>query len=250
MTDEERASQTSAMFDGELPPAECELLARRLARDESLRRQWSGYALIGAAVRGEPIAARGPGGDVAARVRDALARQDGAAGTAGAADEGDATGAAAEAARRRHPRLPRWAVPLSGAGLAAGVAAAAIFWLRAEPPAAATVANVVSAVRPAPPEVVIPAPLTPAPGTVLPAPAPSAPAEGAAAPAADSYTVPPPPQGAPALAGGATLANYLVAHSEVSMPMLRRNSLSTVVVEPVEPEPPPVSAKVEGSEGQ
>ena len=59
MTEDERASQLSAMFDGELPPAECELLARRLSRDEALRRQWGSYALIGAAVRGEPIVARG-----------------------------------------------------------------------------------------------------------------------------------------------------------------------------------------------
>ncbi|MFM7707917.1 MAG: sigma-E factor negative regulatory protein, partial [Gammaproteobacteria bacterium] len=71
MTDDERSSQLSAMFDGELPPAECELLARRLARDEALRRQWGGYALIGASVRGEPLAAHGAmvaRADLAARV--------------------------------------------------------------------------------------------------------------------------------------------------------------------------------------
>ena len=33
----QRESQLSAMFDGELPGAECELLARRLTRDEALR---------------------------------------------------------------------------------------------------------------------------------------------------------------------------------------------------------------------
>ena len=130
MTDDERSSQLSAMFDGELPPAECELLARRLARDEGLRRQWSDYALIGAAVRGEPIAARGvvgPRVDVAARVRDALAGIDPAAEPGDSAVDG-ASGAAP--AERRAPRLPRWAVPLSGVGLAAGVAAAALLWLR------------------------------------------------------------------------------------------------------------------------
>ena len=41
------------MFDGELPAAECELLARRLTRDEVLRSQWSRYSLIGAALRAE-----------------------------------------------------------------------------------------------------------------------------------------------------------------------------------------------------
>ena len=49
----ERDSQLSAMFDGELTAAECELLARRLVRDEALRGQWSRYALIGAALRAE-----------------------------------------------------------------------------------------------------------------------------------------------------------------------------------------------------
>lgn len=47
----QRESQLSAMFDGELPEAECELLARRLARDENLRRSWANYALIGQYVR-------------------------------------------------------------------------------------------------------------------------------------------------------------------------------------------------------
>ena len=36
---EELDSQLSAMFDDELPAAECELLARRLSRDEQLKAQ-------------------------------------------------------------------------------------------------------------------------------------------------------------------------------------------------------------------
>ena len=57
----ERASQLSAMFDGELPPAERELVARRLSRDEALRETWGNYALIGAVMkemRGQADAAR------------------------------------------------------------------------------------------------------------------------------------------------------------------------------------------------
>ena len=50
---EERDTQLSAMFDGELPGAECELLARRLTRDEALRAQWSRFSMIGAALRAE-----------------------------------------------------------------------------------------------------------------------------------------------------------------------------------------------------
>ena len=56
MIHDERESQLSAMFDGELPATECELLSRRIDRDENLRVRWSSYALIGAAMRSEPVA--------------------------------------------------------------------------------------------------------------------------------------------------------------------------------------------------
>src|ERR1700735_1455454 len=58
------------MFDGELPATECELLARRIDRDENLRARWSRYALIGAAMRSEPVATARRG--FAARVSAAL----------------------------------------------------------------------------------------------------------------------------------------------------------------------------------
>jgi negative regulator of sigma E activity len=240
MTEDERASQLSAMFDGELPPAECELLARRLSRDEALRRQWGSYALIGAAVRGEPIFGRGAAGspaDVAARVRQALAQPAAAVTDATDADIGG-DGVAPDAAGGRRPRMPRWAVPVSSFGLAAsvavlGVAAAALFWLRGDAPTGATVATVVPSVRPASAaEVVVPMPLPAAPA----APVAQGASPGTTGRADDSYTVPPPTQGNVGLAGGATLANFLVAHSEVSMPMLRRNALSTLVAVPVDAE--------------
>jgi len=50
---EELDSQLSAMFDDELPPAQCELLARRLSRDESLKARWGRYAVISTVVRAE-----------------------------------------------------------------------------------------------------------------------------------------------------------------------------------------------------
>lgn len=56
MIQDELESQLSAMFDGELPATECELLSRRIDRDENLRARWSRYALIGAAMRSEPVA--------------------------------------------------------------------------------------------------------------------------------------------------------------------------------------------------
>ena len=50
---EELDSQLSAMFDNELPAAECELLARRLSRDDELKARWSRYAAISATLRAE-----------------------------------------------------------------------------------------------------------------------------------------------------------------------------------------------------
>lgn len=241
MTEDERASQLSAMFDGELPPAECDLLARRLSRDEALRRQWGSYALIGAAVRGEPIVARGRAGaqtDVAARVRQALAQSTDEAADAAATEAGSEAGAVATAGGRR-PRMPRWAVPLSSFGLAAsvavlGVAAGALFWLRGDAPTGAAVATVVPSVRPvSAAEVVVPMPLPAAPVAPAASVAQGA-SPGTTGRADDSYTVPPPTQGGVVLAGGATVANFLVAHSEVSMPMLRRNALSTLVAVPAD----------------
>ena len=66
-------SQLSAMFDDELPAAECELLARRLSRDEALQARWRHYAIIGAAVRGERGLALGI--DLRRRVRKAVAAE-------------------------------------------------------------------------------------------------------------------------------------------------------------------------------
>ena len=219
MSEQERDSQLSAMYDGELSAAECELLARRLARDEGLRRQWAGYSFIGAAIRGEPLAgqARGGGRDgFAERIAAAIARADNAgSGSVSPTDDADAATAAPVT---RSPRLPRWAVPLSGVGVAAGVAAAAILWLRFDAPGAASVAAVI----PAPVRVV-------SAEKVLPAPVPLSAESGASAP--DSYTVPPASDAPAVLMGGAMMANFVVAHSEVAAPLLRRNALSSLVAD-------------------
>ena len=70
---EELDSQLSAMFDNELPAAECELLARRLSRDTDLKARWGRYAVIGAVIRAE----RGVtlDGTVAGRVSAALSSE-------------------------------------------------------------------------------------------------------------------------------------------------------------------------------
>src|SRR4051812_46827012 len=50
---EELDSQLSAMFDDELPEDQCQLLARRLSRDDALKARWRRYAVVGAAIRAE-----------------------------------------------------------------------------------------------------------------------------------------------------------------------------------------------------
>ena len=114
---EELDSQLSAMFDNELPAAECELLARRLSRDGDLKARWGRYAVIGAVIRAE----RGVtlDGTVAGRVSAALSSEP----------------ALSDERRRARPgaQAPyRWWQPVAGAGLAAGVAAVSILWLRSQ----------------------------------------------------------------------------------------------------------------------
>src|SRR5262245_22605004 len=113
----ERDSQLSAMFDGELSAAECELIARRLARDEALRAQWSRYALIGGALRAE----RGVKLDdrVARRVQ-AQVTQEPTYGDSSVGDTAASPAAAAPASRARVPMSDRWmkfARPVLGAGI-------------------------------------------------------------------------------------------------------------------------------------
>src|SRR5579864_1025401 len=101
------------MFDGELPAAECELLSRRIDRDEKLRARWARYALIGAAMRSEPVATAGRG--FASRVSAALE-----------ADHAGVNGRRAQTAGRRTATRTTWsfrntAVAASMVAVVAGV---------------------------------------------------------------------------------------------------------------------------------
>ncbi len=219
----ERDSQLSAMFDGELPAAECELLARRLVRDDALRSQWSRYALIGAALRKE----RGVRLDdrIARRVQ-AQINQEATYGDAAASDAARAaTGAPAPA--RQVSLGDRWmrvARPVVGAGIAAGVAAMSILWLRTQDSPETLVAS-----TPAPQAIV----LTPEPVTTLAA-VNNAPRSVPATQNVsrngepERYTTPAySPQ--TSIAPPARLANYVVAHSEYSGPLSRRLALLGLV---------------------
>jgi len=196
---EELDSQLSAMFDDQLPPAECELLARRLSRDEQLKARWGRYAVMGAVLRAE----RG------VRLNAALAGRVSAVLLA----EPELPGAGTPGVARR-ARL-RWWQPLAGSAVAAGVAAGAIVWLRMHSPL---------------PGAPLTAQLNTAPAA-LPAPAPASAPVAAAAHAGTtgrsySYVVPRRQQGTAAVVPSTELANYVVAHSMFSSPVARRNLLS------------------------
>jgi sigma-E factor negative regulatory protein RseA len=188
---EELDSQLSAMFDDELPPAECELLARRLSRDEQLKARWGRYAVMGAAIRAE----RGVrlNAQLASRVSAVLVAEP--------------TLAAQSAPQVRASGL-RWWQPVAGAAVAASVAAVSILWLRGQAPdnAAPLTARLTTA-----PAVV---------GRVLPTVATTT-GQGDI-----SYTVPRTAKTTPMLVPTTELANYVVAHSMFSMPVARRNLLS------------------------
>ncbi len=203
----QRESQLSAMFDGELLEAECELLARRLARDENLRRSWENYALIGSVLRSETVA----GNRLAARVAAEIADSD-------------------RTQREQAPPMPRWAVPASGLGLAAAVAVVGLFglfWFRAAPPETVATGSMLPTVQKSKvEEVIIPA----MPSEPLLAKAPSE-AVASAEPKGNgepmSYVTPPLNTGAvnPAF----PLAGYVGAHTAVSAPMLRHSAMSAVI---------------------
>ena len=211
MNEHERASQLSAMFDGELPAAECELLSRRLARDEQLRATWSRYAVIGAALRAEPLAQVRP--DFARRVSAALA------------------GGPASAGARRALRGAAL-----GAAIAAGVAGAAIMLLRNGVPVQEQVAAAPAVAHTAAPAVAVAAV-----GGGLNLRLGNA---GAANPSHELFSYVVPPLGNDNnSAVPAALADYVVAHSEVPSSLARGSLLSVLVGnELVQPAPETILA--------
>jgi sigma-E factor negative regulatory protein RseA len=205
---DEVESQLSAMFDGELPATECELLSRRIDRDEALRARWSRYALIGAAMRSEPVATARSG--FARRVSAAL------------------RGTEAKPRARRGRRMAL-SVAVS-ASLVVAVAASSISLLRYSTGSAAGRSAPGAAVQ----------------GLVAGRGALDGAALASAAPAPPvalrrgsngepvSYVTPASPARPASAANASTplrteLADFIVAHSEYSTPLMRRNLLSALV---------------------
>jgi sigma-E factor negative regulatory protein RseA len=215
MTEErqnERDSQLSAMFDNELPGAECELLARRLSRDEALRAQWSRYSIIGAALRAERGVALHD--RVAWRVQSTIA-QEATYGEGGSADAARTAVQDSGAAKASRQRWLRFGYPVAGASIAAGVAAVSIFLLRGVQ-GPETLDSVVASTT-SPTTTIV---LTPEPGETTPV------AIDTGEP--NVYSTPA-PSSATSIAPPARLANYVVAHSEYSGPLSRRMALLGIV---------------------
>jgi hypothetical protein len=200
---EERESQLSAMFDGELPATECELLSRRIDRDENLRARWSRYALIGAAMRSEPVATARSG--FARRVSTALRGVD---------ERGNA-----RPGRRRRMLLNT----AMAASMVVGVAGLSISMLRNTAPVVedGTSAPLATA-RSAPP----PTAASPTGGSAILASTAAAHRPSSGEPL--SYVTP-----ASVVNGNnalrTDLADFIVAHSQYSMPLMRRSLLSALV---------------------
>jgi len=216
MNNEELDSQLSAMFDDELPAPECELLARRLARDETLKARWGRYAAIGAAMRVEK----------GVRTHDGLARRVGAA---VAAEPSLLAAAASRSPGLARPVVRRWWQPAAGAAMAASVAVGCILWMRAQSPDQESVAQSAAAAQSLTPSVRAFAPTGPAF-------APAAAVMRASAvnrfATPDSYVVPiiePTSGDTRTFIPPAELADYVVAHSEFSAPLLRHSALSSLV---------------------
>ena len=231
MTDErqneslhERVSQLSAMFDGELPSAECELLARRLTRDEALRAQWSRFSMIGAALRSERGVALHD--RVAWRVSSVVAQEitygDGTVDTAVAVSS-PLVAAPAPVTTAGSSRWARFARPVAGASIAAGVAALSIMWLRTDAGAGSDT-NPMLASNPVTETIVLAPETTGTTVALNSAPAVRTPSNGEP----DVY-VTPAPSSSSSIAPPARLANYVVAHSEYSGPLSRRMALLGLV---------------------
>jgi negative regulator of sigma E activity len=185
-----------------------------------MRTSWGRYALIGACVRGEPLAGRlRPESDVAARVRIKLAVE-------------STRTAAQDAARDVRPPtgtglLARGAM---GMAIAASVAAVSLVLFRAQAPQTGTMVAQ-SAVQETAPALAAPPSGSMAAAAVDAAtqadvPAPRALVAAASAP--PSYTTPVDESPVSQRLDG-RMVNYVVAHSEVASSAVRFSPLSTVM---------------------
>lgn len=175
--------QLSACLDGELPAAELDLLLKRLQRNPELRDALSRYTVVGEVLRhSKPV----------------LASRSFADKVMAAVDQEPAT---ARRAPRISPVMLRRLRPVAGFGIAATVAAIAVFSVQQSGVAPETVATNPSAAVPT-----------------------------AVVAQSTDYVVPTSTSSL-AFVPATRLTNYVVAHSEYSSPLARRSVLTGVLSE-------------------
>lgn len=180
--------QLSACLDGELPAAELDLLLKRLQRTPELREALGRYTVIGEALRhSKPVVASRSFAD---KVMAAV----------------DQEPAAARRAPRVSPVMLRRLRPVAGFGIAATVAAIAIFSVQR---ADVTSGQLATNDRGAAPAATVALNDDKAPSNIVPT---STSQQSAFVPAT-------------------RLTNYVVAHSEYSSPLARRSVLTGVLSE-------------------
>jgi sigma-E factor negative regulatory protein RseA len=175
--------QLSACLDGELPAAELDLLLKRLKRNPELRDALGRYTVVGEALR---------------HSKPALASRSFPDKVMAAVDQEPAN---ARRAPRVSPVMLRRLRPVAGFGIAATVAAIAVFSLQQAGVKPDTVATNELA------------------------------AEPAAVVAQSTDYVVPTSTSSPAFVPATRLTNYVVAHSEYSSPLARRSVLTGVLSE-------------------
>jgi sigma-E factor negative regulatory protein RseA len=217
MTDQVK-EQVSALLDGELPSSECSLLFRRLSKEREFGVAAGRYLLIGEAMRG--VTASGPvcspTRGFADRVMAALDEE--------AARPDEQADNAMRLAQARRASTARWLKTGGGLAIAASVGAAAVLFIQLPP--AAKLSPVASA-----------AIGTPATRQVLH----QEPVQVADAGAStfglqpsrslsDDMGIREVSSTSPVYSNG-RLTNYVVAHSEYSSPLGRRNVLTGLLAE-------------------
>jgi negative regulator of sigma E activity len=196
MNEQEQTSQLSALFDGELPSQQAEWVIRRALKDSAMRERWQRYALIGACLRGEPLAGTNDRKSVAERVAARLAAE-----AEILAPSRGFAGARSAAGRSVTRLVGRGAM---GGAIAAAVAVMAVFVVRSMGPAADTSVILASRDTPAAELVAVADPVVAQSGDAAAGEAapPSYTTPGANSPVANRFVDQQP------------LAHYVVAHSE------------------------------------
>jgi len=202
--------QLSACLDGELPPAELDLLLKRVGKEAELRGAIGRYSLIGEAMRAErpAIASR----DFASKVMAAVAQEEPLQAPVALPIPQRVT-EQRPAVQKVSPALVRYGRQAFGMAIAAGVAAVAVLTMQpvGQPELVGSEAPLVAANEP----------------SVAPVVDPDADA---------SYVVPTSTSNSAFIPGGTRLTNYVVAHSEYSSPLGRRSLMSGVLADDEEAE--------------